>query len=54
MSDKLEMARGTCAIVVSLKALEYNAETHKPGAYDGFPCHATLAIGPYSVLIFSQ
>ena len=25
-----------------------------PGEYDGFPCHAALAIGPYSVLIFSQ
>lgn len=25
-----------------------------PGAYDGFPYHAALAIGPYSVLIFSQ
>jgi hypothetical protein len=25
-----------------------------PGAYDGFPCHAALAIGPYSVLILSQ
>jgi hypothetical protein len=54
MLDKLEMARGTCAIVVRLKALEYNAETRKPSAYDGFPCHATLAIGPYGVLIFSQ
>jgi hypothetical protein len=26
----------------------------EPGAYDGFPFHAALAIGPYSVLIFSQ
>jgi 1,4-alpha-glucan branching enzyme len=26
----------------------------EPGAYDGFPCHAALSIGPYSVLIFSQ
>jgi 1,4-alpha-glucan branching enzyme len=25
-----------------------------PGAYDGYPCHAALSIGPYSVLIFSQ
>jgi len=25
-----------------------------PGACDGFPCHAALAIGPYSVLILSQ
>jgi len=26
----------------------------EPGQYDGFPFHATLSIGPYSVLIFSQ
>jgi 1,4-alpha-glucan branching enzyme len=26
----------------------------EPGEYDGFPFHAALAIGPYSVLIFSQ
>ena len=26
----------------------------EPGEYDGFPCHAALSIGPYSVLIFSQ
>jgi 1,4-alpha-glucan branching enzyme len=26
----------------------------EPGKYDGFPCHAALSIGPYSVLIFSQ
>jgi 1,4-alpha-glucan branching enzyme len=26
----------------------------EPGEYDGCPCHAALAIGPYSVLIFSQ
>jgi 1,4-alpha-glucan branching enzyme len=26
----------------------------EPGEIDGFPCHATLSIGPYSVLIFSQ
>ena len=25
----------------------------EPGEYDGFPVHAALAIGPYSVLIFS-
>jgi predicted carbohydrate-binding protein with CBM48 len=24
------------------------------GEYDGCPCHAALAIAPYSVLIFSQ
>jgi 1,4-alpha-glucan branching enzyme len=30
-----------------------NAVT-EPGAYDGFPDRATLSIGPYSVLIFSQ
>lgn len=54
MLDKLEMARGTCALVVGLKAVEYNTETRKPAAYDGIPCHATLAMGPYSVLIFSQ
>ena len=24
------------------------------GEYDGFPCHAQVAIGPYSLLIFSQ
>jgi 1,4-alpha-glucan branching enzyme len=24
------------------------------GPYDGFPFHAALSIGPYSVLIFSQ
>jgi len=26
----------------------------EPGEYDSSPCHASLAIGPYSVLIFSQ
>ncbi|NLF15360.1 MAG: DUF3459 domain-containing protein [Anaerolineaceae bacterium] len=26
----------------------------EPGPYDGFPFHAALSIGPYSVLIFSQ
>jgi 1,4-alpha-glucan branching enzyme len=26
----------------------------EPGEYDGFPFHAALSIGPYSVLIFSQ
>ncbi len=26
----------------------------EPGPYDGFPCHAALSIGAYSVLIFSQ
>lgn len=26
----------------------------EPGEHDGFPCHAALSIGPYSVLIFSQ
>lgn len=26
----------------------------EPGEYDGFPCHAALSIGPYTVLIFSQ
>lgn len=26
----------------------------EPGEYDGVPCHGTLSIGPYSVLIFSQ
>lgn len=26
----------------------------EPGQYDGFPFHAALSIGPYSVLIFSQ
>jgi 1,4-alpha-glucan branching enzyme len=26
----------------------------KPGAHDGFPCHAALSIAPSSVLIFSQ
>lgn len=26
----------------------------EPGEYDGLPCHATLSIGAYSVLIFSQ
>jgi 1,4-alpha-glucan branching enzyme len=26
----------------------------EPGAYDGFPYKATLSIGPYSALIFSQ
>jgi len=26
----------------------------EPGENDGFPCHAALSIGPYSVLIFSQ
>jgi 1,4-alpha-glucan branching enzyme len=26
----------------------------EPGECDGLPFHATLAIGPYSVLIFSQ
>lgn len=26
----------------------------EPGEKDGLPCHARLAIGPYSVLIFSQ
>jgi 1,4-alpha-glucan branching enzyme len=26
----------------------------EPGGYDGFPFHAALSIGPYSVLIFSQ
>ena len=25
-----------------------------PGEYDGLPFNATLSIGPYSVLIFSQ
>jgi hypothetical protein len=29
MLVKRETARGTCAIVVRLKALEYNAETRK-------------------------
>ena len=26
----------------------------EPGQYDGFPFHAALSVGPYSVLIFSQ
>lgn len=26
----------------------------EPGEYDGFPFHAALSIGPYSVLIFSR
>jgi 1,4-alpha-glucan branching enzyme len=26
----------------------------EPGDHDGFPCHAALSIGAYSVLIFSQ
>jgi 1,4-alpha-glucan branching enzyme len=26
----------------------------EPGEYDGFPFHAALSMGPYSVLIFSQ
>ena len=26
----------------------------EPGEYDGCPCHAQVAIGPYSLLIFSQ
>jgi hypothetical protein len=26
----------------------------EPGEYDGLPFKATLGIGPYSVLIFSQ
>jgi hypothetical protein len=26
----------------------------EPGEYDGFPFHAPVSIGPYSVLIFSQ
>jgi len=26
----------------------------EPGEYDGFPCHASLSMGPYSVLIYSQ
>jgi 1,4-alpha-glucan branching enzyme len=26
----------------------------EPGEYDGFPFKATIAIGPYSVLIYSQ
>jgi 1,4-alpha-glucan branching enzyme len=26
----------------------------EPGECDGFPCHAALSMGPYSVLIFSQ
>jgi 1,4-alpha-glucan branching enzyme len=26
----------------------------EPGEYDGMPCHGTVTIGPYSVLIFSQ
>ena len=25
-----------------------------PGEYDGFPTHAPVNIGPYSVLVFSQ
>jgi 1,4-alpha-glucan branching enzyme len=26
----------------------------EPGEFDGFPCHAALSMGTYSVLIFSQ
>ena len=26
----------------------------EPGEYDGFPFHAALSMGPYSVLIYSQ
>ena len=45
--------RQAVIVVVTDAGEETNVVTEL-GPYDGFPFHAALSMGPYSVLIFSQ